>query len=69
MEKSDYKQLEKLLGKLGTKIGDRYCIVCNSIFDGYSIGVYTIRGSLSEQATSYSIESAIEKLGTKKYEK
>jgi hypothetical protein len=62
MKDNQYKQLEKLLGKLGQKLPfARYCILHGHLQDGYHIAVYNHKGDLHEQNASYDIKTTVEK--------
>jgi hypothetical protein len=63
MEEQDYKQLEILLGKLNTEIGNdkRIMIMPNYIHDGYFIGVYQ-NNELIEEYVGSTIQSITKKI-------
>jgi hypothetical protein len=66
MEKENYKELEVLLSKLNTEIGNdkRIMIIPNYIHDGYCIGVYE-NNQLIEQYVGATIESLVKKINSK----
>lgn len=63
MEEKDYEQLEFLLGKLNTEIGNdkRIMIIPNYVHDGYAIGVYE-GGILTNQYVGATIQSLVKKI-------
>lgn len=63
MEEEDYKQLEFLLGKLNTEIGNdkRLMIIPNYVHDGYCIGIYK-DSKFSEQYVGANIQSLVKKI-------
>lgn len=63
MEKEDYKQLELLLGKLNTEIGNdkRIMIIPNYVHDGYVIGIYKDT-KLIDQYVGANIQSLVNKI-------
>lgn len=63
MTKEEYKQLEELLGKLTTELGNKICVIPGHIHDGYYIGVYSSNsGHPLKEATAYSIEATVERI-------
>lgn len=63
MTDADYRLLELLLGKLGTLIGNKICILPGYIQDGYHIGVYKSEtGEPITSATGATIKEVVEKL-------
>ena len=65
MEKEDYEQLEFLLGKLNTEIGNdkRIMILPNYVHDGYYIGVYK-DNVLTDQYVGATIQSLVKKINS-----
>jgi hypothetical protein len=65
MEEQDYKQLEFLLGKLNTEIGNdkRIMVIPNYVHDGYAIGVYE-GGVLTDQYVGANIQSLVKKINS-----
>lgn len=65
MEKEDYKQLEHLLGKLNTEIGNdkRFMIIPNYVHDGYAIGIYK-DGILVDQYVGANIQPLVLKINS-----
>lgn len=63
MTQEDYEQLELLLGKLNTEIGDhkRFLIIPNYIHDGYCIGIYE-NNALNDQYIGHNIHSLVRKI-------
>jgi hypothetical protein len=59
----EYKQLEKLLGKLTTQFDDKnICIIPNFVHDGYCVGVYNKNtGKLEDEYIGATIESCVRK--------
>ena len=56
MEKEDFEQLEKLLGKLSDFLNHRYCIVPEVIHDCYHIAVYNKDGSIKDSEIAATLE-------------
>lgn len=65
MTQEDYKQLEHLLGKLNTEIGNdkRLMIIPNYVHDGYAIGIYE-NGILIDQYVGATIQSLVKKINS-----
>ena len=65
MEKEDYDQLELLLGKLNTEIGNdkRLMIIPNYVHDGYCIGIYE-DSKLTNQYVGATIQSLVKKINS-----
>jgi hypothetical protein len=65
MEEKDYEQLELLLGKLNTEIGNdkRIMVIPNYVHDGYAIGVYE-GGILTNQYVGATIQSLVKKINS-----
>jgi hypothetical protein len=65
MTQEDYKNLEHLLGKLNTEIGNdkRIMIIPNYVHDGYAIGVYE-NNILTDQYVGATIESIVKKINS-----
>ena len=65
MEKEDYEQLESLLGKLNTEIGNdkRIMIIPNYVHDGYCIGIYKDT-KLIDQYVGATIQSLVKKINS-----
>ena len=65
MEKEDYEQLESLLGKLNTEIGNdkRFMIIPNYVHDGYCIGIYK-DSKLTDQYVGATIQSLVKKINS-----
>jgi hypothetical protein len=65
MTEEDYKQLELLLGKLNTEIGNdkRILIIPNYVHDGYCMGIYKDT-KLIEQYVGANIKSLVTKINT-----
>jgi len=60
MTTEDYKQLEKLLAKLGTEIGShRFCIIKGAIGENFQIASYNNEGDMIHNKISYDIESCV----------
>jgi len=62
MTDEEVAQLEYLLGKLTTEIGNRICIIPYHIHDGVQIGVYHESGSIIKETTAATLKKAIEKI-------
>ncbi len=69
MEKSDYELLEKLFMKLQSELDGDRCALIGATHDGFSIGRYNSAGNLIKQATSSTIQNAVEILNNKTNEK
>jgi hypothetical protein len=65
MTQEDYKQLELLLGKLNTEIGNdkRIMVIPNYVHDGYAIGIYE-GGILTNQYVGATIQSLVKKINS-----
>lgn len=65
MEEQDYEQLELLLSKLNTQIGNdkRIMIIPNYVHDGYAIGIYE-NGILTDQYVGANIQSLVKKINS-----
>jgi len=65
MTQEDYQQLELLLGKLNTEIGNdkRIMVIPNYVHDGYAIGVYE-GGILTNQYVGATIQSLVKKINS-----
>ena len=65
MDKTDFKHLEILLGKLQIELdGQRFCIIPNYIHDGCAIATYKENGQPDKQAIGIDIEDCLLKLKT-----
>jgi hypothetical protein len=62
MKKEKLETLENLLGELRSYIGYDYCIVPGVIQDGYNIAIYSNKGKLITDKSSYDIESTVKML-------
>jgi hypothetical protein len=63
MTKEEYKQLDKLLGKLSQKLSNkRYCLIPYHLNEGVYIGVYGDSGILLAEVQAPSIEDAVNKI-------
>ena len=63
MKTKDYKELTKLLDKLGTEIrAHRYCIIPRYLHEGCHIGVYDEKGNLLKSVTAIDIPNAVQQL-------
>lgn len=65
MEEQDYEQLESLLGKLNTEIGNdkRFMVIPNYVHDGYCIGIYQ-DSKLTDQYVGANIQSLVKKINS-----
>ena len=65
MTQENYEQLEHLLGKLNTEIGNdkRLMIIPNYVHDGYAIGIYE-NGILTNQYIGANIQSLVKKINS-----
>jgi hypothetical protein len=65
MEEKDYQNLELLLGKLNTEIGNdkRIMVIPNYVHDGYAMGVYE-DGILTNQYVGATIQSLVKKINS-----
>lgn len=63
MTHEDYQNLEHLLAKLNTEIGNdkRIMIIPNYVHDGYAIGIYK-DGILIDQYVGANIQSLVNKI-------
>lgn len=65
MDKTDFKHLELLLGKLSIEFGgQRFCIIPQYIHDGCYLATYTSDGNIDKQITGIDIEDALIKIKT-----
>jgi len=62
MKNGDYKQLEELLGKLGSHLGSKFCIIPNYIHEGVHIATYNDAGELKDQIISATIKDGADAL-------
>jgi hypothetical protein len=65
MTQEDYQQLEHLLGKLNTEIGNdkRIMVIPNYVHDGYAMGVY-YNGILTQEYVGATIQSIVKKINS-----
>lgn len=62
MTEQDYKDLERLLGKLSTIIKNRFCIIPSHINESVYIGVYGSSGHILNESNGVDIKSTVENL-------
>lgn len=62
MTDQDYIQLETLLGKLRSHLGDRYTLSPDCLFDGYHIATFDESGLLVKSVTAATLKEAVENI-------
>lgn len=62
MDSNDYKELDRLLGKLSLVLGSRFCIIPEHIQDLAYVGVYDIDGKPTKSSHGVNIEDAVKKI-------
>lgn len=66
MDSNDYKELDRLLGKLSLVLGSRFCIIPEHIQDLAYIAVYDHDGKPIKSSHGVDIEDAVKKLTNEK---
>lgn len=63
MTEQDFQQLETLLGKLRSHLGDRYAISPDYLFDGYHIATFDVASGLPKKSEiAATLKQAVEKI-------